>query len=247
MQETSATGEWTVHLLRRRWKPHKERLLAKGGEQTTCIRFHRACSWLARTEDGAGAEDHDLDLDLISLWIAFNSLYGQWDEQRQEPKPDRETWRAFVDAILRLDRSEYVSGALTDHKRLVMTLLEDKHLSKFFWQEPSAEWAGQSRRSKYKAGNWYTEHRWTMILDHVLDRIYLMRCQLVHGAATYGGKLNRTSLRRCVTMMQRLLPAFLLVWIDHGSDEDWGPICYPPPPAKAGSPETGGLRSKKPR
>jgi hypothetical protein len=27
---------------------------------------------------------------------------------------------------------------------------------------------------------------------------YLMRCQLVHGAATHGGKLNRTSLRHCV-------------------------------------------------
>ena len=45
---------------------------------------------------------------------------------------------------------------------------------------------------------------------------------------TYGGKLNRTSLRHCVTMMQRLLPALLLVWIDHGADEDWGPMCYPP-------------------
>jgi hypothetical protein len=27
--------------------------------------------------------------------------------------------------------------------------------------------------------------------------------------------------------MQRLLPAVLMVWIDHGADEDWGPMCYP--------------------
>ena len=27
-------------------------------------------------------------------------------------------------------------------------------------------------------------------------------------------------------MMQRLLPALLGVWIDHGADEDWGPMCY---------------------
>ncbi len=60
------------------------------------------------------------------------------------------------------------------------------------------------------------------------ERVYLARCQLVHGAATYGGKLNRTALRRCVMMMQRLLPAMLMVWIDHGADEDWGPLCYPP-------------------
>ena len=28
--------------------------------------------------------------------------------------------------------------------------------------------------------------------------------------------------------MQRLLPALRMVWIDHGADEDWGPLCYPP-------------------
>ena len=54
-----------------------------------------------------------------------------------------------------------------------------------------------------------SRQRWTMILDEILARVYLMRCQLVHGAATYGGKLNRTSLKRCVMMMQRLLPALL--------------------------------------
>ena len=32
----------TVHDLRHRWKPHKERFLAAGGEQATSIRFHRA-------------------------------------------------------------------------------------------------------------------------------------------------------------------------------------------------------------
>ncbi len=72
----------------------KERLLANGGEQPTSIRFHRACSWIARVEKNGG-DDHDTDL--LSLWIAFNSLYGHWDEQKREPKPDRECWRGFED------------------------------------------------------------------------------------------------------------------------------------------------------
>jgi hypothetical protein len=60
------------------------------------------------------------------------------------------------------------------------------------------------------------EHR------RILSSPERLLCQLVHGAATYGGKLNRVSLKRCVMMMmQRLLPALLLVWIDHGTDEDW--------------------------
>ncbi len=216
----------TVHELRHRWKPHKERLAALPGEQATSIRFHRTCSWMARVEEMPDGEDHDLAL--ISLWIAFNSLYGQWDCQKREPKPDRESWRAFVDRILRLDGNCHVSAALQEHKRLVMTLLEDPYLSGFFWQEPTAERGRKARRSAFNAQSWYVEVRWTQILDEILARVYLMRCQLVHGAATCGGKLNRTSLKRCVVMMQRLLPAMLGVWIEKGADEDWGPMCYPP-------------------
>ncbi len=209
MPETTATIP-TVRILRRRWKPHKERLQARDGEQPTSIRFHRACSWIARAEQNADTEDRDLGL--ISLWIAFNSLYGRWDKRKREPKPDRECWRAFVDTLLRLDESDYIAAALTEHKRLVMSLLDDEYLSSYFWQEPSAKRAGQARNAKRNAQCWYVERRWVMVLDQLLDRVYLMRCQLVHGAATHGGKLNRTSLRRCVMMMQRMhLPKML--WI----------------------------------
>ena len=216
----------TVRALRRRWKPHKERLSADGGEQPTSIRFHRACSWIDRVEKQVDCEDYDVEL--VCLWIAFNSLYGQWDVERREPRPDRECWRQFLDSVLRLDQTGYIAEALVEHKRLVMTLLEDQHLSSFFWQEPSEKRARQSRKAKYNAQTWYIEERWAMILDELLKRLYLMRCQLVHGAATHGGKLNRTALKHCVWMIKRLLPAFLMVWIDHGADEDWGPMCYPP-------------------
>jgi len=220
------TTELTVRDLRRRWKPHKERLLAAGSEQATSIRFHRACSWMARVEQMPDGQDHDLGL--VNLWIAFNSLYGQWDCQKREPRPDRECWRTFIDQILKLDRDGCVSAALQEHKRLVMALLEDEYVSAYFWQEPTAERGRKARRSAFNAQSWYVEQRWTQILDEILARVYVMRCQLVHGAATYGGELNRTSLKHCVTMMQRLLPALLLVWIDHGADENWGEMCYPP-------------------
>ena len=159
-------------------------------EQPTSIRFHRACSWIARVEKD-GVEDHDTDL--LSLWIAFNSLYGQWDEQKREPRPDRECWRGFVSEILRLDESDYMADSLMEHRRLVMSLLEDEYLSGYFWEEPCAKRSGQSKKAMYDARTWYLEKRWTLILERVLERVYLMRCQLVHGAATHGSKLNRTS------------------------------------------------------
>ena len=47
-------------------------------------------------------------------------------------------------------------------------------------------------------------------------------------------------------MMQRLLPALLLVWIDHGADEDWGPMCYSPVGVSKGPPDAAG-RPRKPK
>ena len=38
----------------------------------------------------------------------------------------------------------------------------------------------------------------------------------------------RTALKRCSIMLGHLLPALVTVIADHGADEDWGELCYPP-------------------
>ena len=228
-------SRWTVRKLRRRWKPFKQEMLAAHPDHPTPVRLHRAMSWLARVEQlGSEAEvppweeNTDLDVVLICEWIAFNSLYGQWQSEQREPAADRESWRRFLDRILALDADGRVADVLREHRRLVESLLDDAYLSRFFWQAPSKNRAKKSRKAKFDARGWYVEQRWSMILDRTIERVYLMRCQLVHGAATHGSRLNRTALRRCCAMLWHLLPAILLVMIDHGSDEDWGPLCYPP-------------------
>jgi len=75
----------------------------------------------------------------VSLWITFNGLDGQWNAQKRKPRLDWESWRAFVDRILAVDRDGYVAQALGEHKRLVISLLEDQYLSTFFWQDPSTK------------------------------------------------------------------------------------------------------------
>lgn len=216
----------TVRDLRRRWKVYKDRLTASTAGQSTMIRFHRACSWLARVE--AMPEADDADLALVSLWIAFNALYGQWDCDKQEPCPDRECWRHFTERVLEIDGEQLTVGVLLAHKQLVLALLEDEFLSAYCWRHPEANHNGHARRVRVNAQSWYRDEQWTTILNEVLERVYLMRCQLVHGASTYGGKLNRTSLRHCVGMLRHLVLVFLQVWIEGGSEEDWGIMCYPP-------------------
>jgi len=216
----------SVHDLRRRWKPHKARLSDGTDGHPTVIRFHRATTWLQRVEQIEDGQDHDVAL--TCQWIAFNALYGQWDERAREPKPDRQSWRAFMDRILALDKGGQLVSVLTEHKKLVMSILDDNYLGDYFWKYPLAEKAKQTTRDKRQAATWYIEKRWALVLEALLERIYLLRCQLVHGASSYASRMNRTSLRRCVTMLGLLLPAILNVWIASGSDEDWGAMCYPP-------------------
>jgi hypothetical protein len=181
---------------------------------------------LQRVEEfGAGVED---DLALIALWVAFNALYGRWDSVAQQPWADRDSCREFLTRITRLDQQQLLTDILQHHKPLVMKILEDQYLSNYYWQDPTPVRASKSKKSMYDACTWYLEGRWLMILERLVERIYLLRCQLVHGAATHGGTLNRDPLRRCVQMLKHLLPGFLTVITDQGADEDWGAMCYPP-------------------
>lgn len=217
---------FTVDDLKNRWEPHKERLAELNTKHPTLVRFHRACSWL-RAADSLD-ESAEADLQFVSLWISLNSLYGRWDEARREPKPDKESSREFRKRVLELDQDCHVEGVLLRHKPLVLKILESEFLSEYFWEEPSDARARQSRKTRYEAPTWYVENNWAMILDRLIERVYLLRCQLMHGGATFGGKLNRDSIRWCSTALRHLLPAFLMVIIDRGADEDWGVMCYPP-------------------
>lgn len=216
----------TVDELRQLWKPHKERLAASRSDHPTNVRIHRACSWLHRVEQ---IEDgQDLEFTLTGRWIAFNAMYGLWNEQAKEPRADRDCWRRFLDRVLAFDAEGHLKGILADHKKLVMSILDDNYLGSYFWRDPSAQRALHTTKDKREASMWYVERRWSQVLEALVDRIYLLRCQLLHGAATFGSKLNRSSLRRCSMMLGHLVPAILQAVITHGTNEDWGPMCYPP-------------------
>ena len=83
-------------------------------------------------------------------------------------------------------------------------------------------------RDQWRAVRAYGERKWGLILELALERIALLRGQIVHGAATRGSRLNRQSLQRCRKVLEALLPAVLQLVIEHRADDDWPPLCYPP-------------------
>jgi len=223
--QPSPTG-MSVRELRRRWKPTKERLRESDRHEPIRIRIHRTCSWLQRVEEIE--PESASDTGLIFRWIALNSLYGLWDDSARQPTPDREALESFLDMIAEIDRDELLPAVLEEHRKLVMSIFKDEYLVKTFWENPTEGQARRARKTRFDANTWYLEKHYRLILDQVVDRIYFLRCQLIHGGATLGSQLNRDAVRRCATMLGHLLPTVLVIMIDHGVDEDWGPLCYPP-------------------
>ncbi len=89
---------------------------------------------------------------------------------------------------------------------------------------PQSKAQGQAR----KLGSLYYEKRYSTILDMVIKRVYLARCQLVHGAVTYGGQLNREAVGKCAAFIGQFLPVASIGIVDHAWAEDWDGLCYPP-------------------
>lgn len=214
-----------VRLLRRRWKPIKERL-AQGGEHPSNVRFHRACSWLKRSLEAW--HEFDDDVALVFGWTCLNALYGRWDPVAHQPENDRDGYGRFFERLLGLDTHHRIVDVLQDEKPLVMSIIEDAYLNKHFWHDPDAERGRRPDRWAYKTRTDYVDGAWQRILSPLLDRIYLLRCQLVHGAATSDSRLNRDGVRRCAQMLHHLSIAALDVYIDSGASTDWGKLCYPP-------------------
>lgn len=222
-------GPLTVRDLRRRWKPTKERLLKatrNGDTHPLPVRLHRAFSWMAAVENFGDSEQ--LDQQLIFRWIALNALYGRWDGNSNEPTRDGESLKQFISHVLRLDREKRLAVSIREHRKLAMSIFEDQYVNDYFWKMLRQDRAFRPGRTPRLAEQWYRESNWTMLLDELLDRIYLVRCQLVYGAATCEGKINRRAVRRCGLMLELLLKPILLVMIDHGLSTDWGALCYPP-------------------
>ena len=220
----------TVRELRRLWKPIKEGAGASPAHEPIRIRLHRCFSWMQRVET-VGAIDPDdaaLDAHLIFRWTALKALYGRWDDERREPAGDRMTLNGFTRRITQVDAGGRIGRLLETDRPLLEKLVGDEFLLRHYWEDPEIDVAGKTSGAARKLRETVREARHPRTLDDVLGRVYLLRCQLVHGAATFNGRQNRTAVRRAARFLELLLPDVLTIIIEHNWDGDWSGLCYPP-------------------
>jgi hypothetical protein len=188
------------------------------------IRVHRALSWFERAID-TDADDQP-DGRLLYGWIAFNALYGRWDREAGFPAPDIAAWRDFLKVVLEQDADKKIAESLQRLREQILQLIENRFVDLRFWQNPTQP--GNLRRRYHEALSLYVERRCLSLAILAMERVYVVRGQLAHGAATRGSELNRATLRQSRDVLEGLLLPILDIVIDHGCHDDWPPLCYPP-------------------
>lgn len=192
--------------------------------QDFSIRLWRAISWLERAEV---ANEDDLEGQFIPLWISFNSLYGRTGEDGLAV-PDHAGWQEFLAAIVKADGEDRIGKILWDEQRQVLKTIDSPYLFKPFWVGEQKDAEGKLQQARRRTMANFGVRASVGLLQELFERIYVLRQQVFHGAATCGSKVNRQTMKMGVTVLSIVVPAMIEIMIVGGPARDWGRICYPP-------------------
>jgi uncharacterized membrane protein len=201
------------------------RAVRDGQPQSSSVRVHRAISWLARAE----AETDDDDARFIFLWIALNAAYAKEFGFQQA---ERDQLRDFIHELLAHDEQNRLHSILFEQfTGPIRTLIDNKFVFEPFWRalrehDSSGRWEEQFKASQRLALRALMERQTDVLLSIVLDRLYVLRNQLVHGGATWSSSANRAQVRDGTSILSALIPAVILLILSSDAI-DLGEVAFP--------------------
>ena len=187
-------------------------------------RIRRALSWLTRAE--RERERYDLDAAFIFYWIAFNAVYAD-DSPETYDLREGEKFADYFSRIAEMDANRDVFNAIwNEHNRSIRDLLDNQFVYKPFWMgayDWRTRFENDANRLEYAIRSKQTD----TILDLIFARLYVLRNQLLHGAATWSGETNRDQVEDGAAIMAFLVPHFINLMLDN-PDKGWGQPPYSP-------------------
>jgi hypothetical protein len=212
----------------------KERLRASRETmpQVHAVRLHRALSWLRAAEEQAA----NPDMQFISLWIAFNSCYGV-DEDKHIELAEREIFQRFAYKLVKHDPAKKIYNLFWQKfAGPVKALINNQFVFRPFWEAQrdiarggdgkSIDWQNRFDKSCTAARNHLAKQQVPELLGVVLDRLYVLRNQVMHGGATYQSQVNREQVLDGCHMLSSLMPVIVEIMLE-AKEENWGVIYYP--------------------
>jgi hypothetical protein len=198
--------------------------LIKIGEKPINTRIHRAISWLKCAEE----IDDNMDLKFISLWIAFNSCYAM--EENSISLNEQQRFKIFINKLVTHDVDDRFYNLMwLKFPANIRLLIENKYVFKPFWdynRGDKVDWHKLLQISIVNAHQYLSNQKVDLLLEIVLDRLYTVRNQLIHGGATFKSKVNRAQVNDGANMLSLLVPLIIDIMLEN-IDEDWGTVYYP--------------------
>lgn len=189
------------------------------------IRLHRAISWLKCAEEN----EKNTDLQFMSLWISFNACYAV-EGRADATLTEREMFVDFIQKLVACDTEGHFFQMLwKKFSGPVRLLIENEFVYKPFWEfqrGQTKEWKKLHQRSIEESKQYLSVGNVEGLLEVVLDRLYVLRNQLLHGGATYKSKINRSQLRDGCNMLKLMVPLTISLMLNN-EQVDWGKIHYP--------------------
>ena len=205
----------------------KHRALRGGFHQNLSLRTHRALSWLQRAE----STKDDLDTKFISLWISFNAAYAT-DIDYQYRTTERGMFESFFIKLIELDSDNKLYDLVwAEFSSTIRLLLDNQYIFQPFWDHHNglisdAEWKEKFRDSKQRAAKGLGARKTSLVLSVVFRRIYTLRNQIMHGGATWNSSANRSQLKDCTALLEKVVPAIIEMMMAN-PEALWGDAHYP--------------------
>lgn len=189
------------------------------------LRVHRALSWLNRAE-----QCQDDDGRFIFLWIAFNAAYAK--ETGEDRTPDGLLFSEFLAQLVKLDTANQLYSIVWDqYAGPIRLLLNNQFVFQPYWNfqngHPDTEnWEERFTHAKIASNSALSRQDTVKVLSIVFNRLYTLRNQLIHGGATFGGKVNRQQVTDGARILSHIVPCIMTIMMDN-AQYPWGEACYP--------------------
>jgi hypothetical protein len=138
----------------------------------------------------------------------------------------------FVEKLVKHDTEKKIYAILWEtYSGPVKALIKNPFVFHGFWvakrhDKNDESWQDEFNRLSVSALNSLSRQQVPELLSIVLDRLFVLRNQLLHGGATYKSQVNREQVKDGADLLGALMPTVVEIMLN-APEEDWGEIYYP--------------------
>lgn len=199
--------------------------------QIHSTRLHRSLSWLKAA--GEQLENDNIDQAFINLWISFSACF--YIEGQEPISP-------FIEKLVALDDQQRIYACLwNEYSSSVKALIKNPYVFSGFWDAQrvrgelkegdqdsngTESWQSDFDQSSVDALNYLSRKKVAPLFSIVLDRLYVLRNQVLQGGATYQSRINRDQVSDGTKLLASIMPIIIEIMLSK-NDEEWGELAYP--------------------